>query len=148
VSRGAPYGHFKDKEHLLTQLAIDAWIELAGALERLQTDTRITSVARLEQALLALLRIGRDEPHLYRLMFEPPAGELEVAARAVGRSQDRFLEIVTDVVGVGDARRAGALLLSSAHGIAGMDLSGHLSGEKWNVNAEELMHMLVLAIAS
>ncbi|MGB7235319.1 MAG: TetR/AcrR family transcriptional regulator [Rhodococcus sp. (in: high G+C Gram-positive bacteria)] len=146
VSRGAPYGHFKDKEHLLTQLALDAWGEVTLALDRLIADTAIDPATRLEQALLTLITIGRERPHLYILMFAPPAGDPAVAAQAVGASQDRFLDIVASVVGEQDARRYGALLLSSAQGIANMELSGHLGQEKWNATGEELVATLVQAV--
>ena len=43
VSRGAPYGHFDDKEHLLTQLAIHAWNEVAAPLVRLHGPPRQAS---------------------------------------------------------------------------------------------------------
>jgi hypothetical protein len=51
-----------------------------------------------------------------------------------------------DVVGREDARRYGALLMSSTHGIASMDLSGHLSKEKWNTNARTLVALLADAL--
>jgi hypothetical protein len=50
------------------------------------------------------------------------------------------------VVGDTDARRYGALLMSSAHGIAGLELSGHLAKEKWTVDGDELVRTLVAAI--
>ena len=146
VSRGAPYGHFKDKEHLLTQLALDAWAEVTLALDALIADTAIDPATRLEQALLTLITVGRERPHLYILMFAPPGGDPDVAARAVGSSQDRFLAIVASVVGEQDARRYGALLLSSAQGIANMELSGHLAQKKWNVTGDELVATLVQAV--
>jgi len=40
-------------------------------------------------------------------------------------------------------RRYGALLLTSAHGITGFDLSGHLDLDKWHTNAEELVDTLI-----
>ena len=54
--------------------------------------------------------------------------------------------VVADVVGEPDAIRYGALLMSSAHGIAGMELSGHLSKDKWQVGADQLVRTLVDAI--
>ena len=143
VSRGAPYGHFPDKEHLLVQLAIDAWVDLTGELERLRADPQISPATRLQRALLALIDVGRTQPHLYRLMFSPPSGDTEAVLRAVSRSQGQFLAIVADVVGEREARSYGALLLSSAHGIAGMELSGHLAKDKWQVTSEQLVDMLV-----
>src|SRR4051794_10204081 len=72
VSRGAPCGHFADKEHLLTQLAIDAWHMFTVELRRLQEDARLAPAARLERALLALIKVGRERPHMYALMFRTP----------------------------------------------------------------------------
>ena len=147
VSRGAPYGHFDGKEHLLTRLAIDAWSALADEVEQLRAASGATPSARLEGALLALIGVGRRQPHRYALMFSTPAGDAEAAA-AASRLQDQFLAVVADVVGESDARRYGALLMSSAHGIAGLEISGHLAEETWEVGGEGLVRMLVEAVCS
>lgn len=147
VSRGAPYGHFANKEHLLTALAVNAWNALADQVEQLRADPDATRGARLERALLALIEVGRRRPHLYALMFSTPADDPE-AAGAAGRLEDQFLAVVTDLVGESEALRYGALLMSSAHGIAGLELSGHLAIEKWKVCGEQLVRMLVHAIGS
>ena len=147
VSRGAPYGHFEHKEHMLTELAVNAWNSLADKVERLRADPDASPGARLERALLALIEVGRRQPHLYALMFSTPAGDAE-AAGAAGRLQNQFLAIVADLVGESDALRYGALLMSSAHGIAGLELSGHLTKEKWKVDGEQLVRMQVDAIRS
>ncbi|GAA1955343.1 TetR/AcrR family transcriptional regulator [Amycolatopsis minnesotensis] len=144
VSRGAPYGHFEHKAHLLTELAINAWNSLADTVEQLRD---ATPGARLESALLALIGVGRRQPHLYALMFDTPVDDPEAAA-AASRVENQFLVIVADLVGESDARRYGALLMSSAHGIAGLELSGHLAKEKWQVDGDQLVHMLVDAIKS
>ncbi len=147
VSRGAPYGHFENKEHLLTQLAVNAWNSLADKVEQLRADRDATPSARLERALLTLIEVGRRQPHLYALMFSTPAGDPE-AAGAANRLENQFLTIVADMVGESNALRYGALLMSSAHGIAGLELSGHLPKEKWKVGGEQLVRMLVDAIGS
>ncbi len=146
VSRGAPYGHFENKEHLLTQLAIDAWNDLADTLEHLLADSALSPTVRLERALLALVEVGREHPHLYALMFAAPTGDPQAALDAAGRSQDDFLRIVGSIVGPGDARQYGALLMSSAYGISGMELSGHLAKEKWDVTGNDLIAMVVRSI--
>lgn len=147
VSRGAPYGHFQDKSHLLAELAINAWNSLADNVERLRADVAFSPSTRLETALLALIDVGRQQPHLYALMFNTPAGE-PAAAAASSRLEHQYLAIVADLVGESDAPRYGALLMSSAHGIAGLQLSGHLAKEAWTVNGEQLVRMLVDAIRS
>ncbi|MFI9565687.1 TetR/AcrR family transcriptional regulator [Streptomyces rishiriensis] len=148
VSRGAPYGHFIDKEHLLTQLAIDAWLALAEQLRRLQNDDQLTPATRLKHALLALIEIGRERPHLYSLMFRTPEGDSDALLEAVSGSHSYFLSMVADVVGDREVRRYGALLLSSAHGIASMELSGHLTAEKWDTSGEELVNILISSFQS
>lgn len=146
VSRGAPYGHFANKEHLLTRLAVDTWDALADQVERLRDDDATTPGERLERALLALVEVGRRHPHRYALMYATPADDPESAA-AASRLEDQFLAIVADVVGEPDARRYGALLMSGAHGIAGLELSGHLPKKKWRVDGDELVRMLVDGIS-
>ena len=145
VSRGAPYGHFENKERLLTHLAIDAWNSLADEVEQLRADTEVTPGARLESALVTLIDVGRRQPHRYALMFSTPADDPE-AAVAASRLEHQFLAIVADLVGEPDALRYGALLMSSAHGITGLELSGHLAEEKWKVDGEQLVRMLIDAI--
>ncbi|MCA1187577.1 MULTISPECIES: TetR/AcrR family transcriptional regulator [unclassified Saccharopolyspora] len=142
VSRGAPYGHFKNKEHLLAELAIGAWNSLADEVEGLRADPGVEPAARLERAVLALIEVARRTPHRYALMFSTSAGT-PVAAEAASRLETEYLALVADIVGEPDARRYGALLMSSAHGIAGMELSGHLAKDGWHVSVEQLVRMLI-----
>lgn len=142
VSRGAPYGHFENKEHLLAQLAINAWSSLADDVERLRANVESTSDIRLERAVLALIGVARRWPHRYALMFSTPA-DTPAAREAAGRLEGVFLALVADMVGETDAPRYGALLMSSAHGIAGLALSGHLAKDKWQVSVEQLVRMLI-----
>ncbi|HEX7322084.1 MAG TPA: TetR/AcrR family transcriptional regulator [Mycobacterium sp.] len=142
VSRSAPYRHFADKATLLTVLATNAWRELADALELLAASGRPPGIS-LRAALLSLVSVGRTRPHLYRLMFTTPAGDPALVVRAAERAQDLFLDIVGRIVGRREARRYGALLLASAHGIAGLELSGHLGFDKWQTTAEELIETIV-----
>lgn len=39
--------------------------------------------------------------------------------------------------------RYGGLLLTSAHGIIGLELSGHLSWDKWHATAEDFIELLI-----
>src|ERR1700736_5060729 len=142
VSRSAAYRHFADKEALLTVLATNALSELGDALEVL-VNSDDPPQESLRSALLALITIGRTRPHLYRLMFTTPAGDPIAAVRAAERTQDLFLDIVGRITGPRRARRYGALLLTSAHGITGLDLSGHLDLNKWHTNAEELVDTII-----
>ena len=139
VSRGAPYRHFADKDSLLTAVAAEAWDRLADETRDLRTDAALAPTERLYAAVTGLMAVGRRRPHLYQLMFTAPAGDPTALLRAAGRNQDEFLAIVGELVGDRDARHYGALLLTSAHGIVGMEVAGHLAGEKWGTTAEELI---------
>lgn len=142
VSRSAPYRHFADKEHLLTVLATDAWSELGDDLATLIAAGTAPEQS-LRGALLALIEVARSRPHLYRLMFTTPAADPTAAVRAAERAQDLFLDVVSTVVGPHQRRRYGALLLTSAHGIAGLEQSGHLASDKWQSTAEDLVHLAI-----
>ena len=130
------------KEALLTILATNALSELGDALEVL-ANSDYSPEESLRSGLLSLIAIGRTRPHLYRLMFTTPAGDPTDAIRVAERAQDLFLDIVGRITGPRQARRYGALLLTSAHGITGLDLSGHLDLNKWHTNAEELVDTII-----
>ncbi|GAA2214473.1 TetR/AcrR family transcriptional regulator [Nonomuraea monospora] len=149
VTRGAPYRHFPDKDSLLTAVATEALDRLAQQVRAVRAEG-LPPAGTLHRALSALMTIGRHRPHLYRLMFASPTGDLEAiraAEQAADRAQDEFLAVIGELVGERDTRRFAALLLTSAHGITDMEVSGHLSADKWHVTAEELVSTLVSMIA-
>jgi AcrR family transcriptional regulator len=142
VSRNAPYRHFADKEGLLTAIAVESWDRLAAALGASCAMNAAPST-RLEKALMTFVELGRKRPHLYQLMFVIPKSDPGAGARAASRAQEEFLSIVAAVVGEADARHFGALLFSSAHGIAELEISGHLTEPKWRTTAEDVIATLV-----
>jgi AcrR family transcriptional regulator len=145
VSRSAAYRHFADKEALLNELATNALSELGDVLEVLAAGDDSPEES-LRSALLALVTVGRTRPHLYRLMFTTPSGDTTAAVRVAERTQEKFLEMVGRITGPRRARRYGALLLTTAHGITGLDLSGHLDLDKWHTNAEELIDTIISVV--
>lgn len=170
VSRGAPYRHFTGKDSLLTAIATESWERVADQVHSLRTDTGLSASDRLRGALGTLLAIGRDRPHLYDLLFRRPgrrpedldagldpvrrrlcgpAGDpVAERMRAAGRFQGEFTAIVADLVGEQSARHYGALLLAGAHGIADMELSGHLDPGSLGTTADELVDTLVHMVAN
>ena len=142
MSRSAAYRHFADKDSLLTVLATNAMSDLGDALEVLASRQDSPEMA-LRSALLSLITIGRTRPHLYRLMFNTPTGDPAAAVRAAERAQNLFLDIVGRITGPRRAQRYGALLLTTAHGITGLDLSGHMDLDKWHTTAEELVDTVI-----
>lgn len=148
VTRGAPYRHFPDKESLLIAVGTRAWDALGDRMQALRAEPGLSTAEKVRLGLVALIDIGRLQPHLYKLMFSNPPGDPTALARAAQRSQTEFLAVVADMVGEQDARRYAALLISSANGIAGLEATGQLSDPKWGgVSAGELIDTLVDMIA-
>jgi AcrR family transcriptional regulator len=143
VSRGAPYRHFPDKESLLTAVAAESWDRLADDMHALQADPHLRPDARLRAALAAVVALSREQPHLYRLMFTPPDRDPAAVVRAAQRMCEEFLAIVASVVGQQNSERFAAVLLTGAHGAAGLASSGLLTTDKWHTTAEDLVDTLL-----
>jgi AcrR family transcriptional regulator len=143
VSRGAPYRHFADKEGLLTAVAAEGWQRLGDHMHELQTEVGRSAVDKLRAALNHIITVSRQQPHLYRLMFSPPAGDPTAVVRAAQRLCDEFLAIVAGVAGDDRAERYAAMLLTGAHGAVGLEMSGLLHTDKWQTTAEELTENLL-----
>ena len=146
VTRGAPYRHFPDKEGLLIAVAAEGWQRLGDHMQELQADVDLSSVARLRAALIHVIAVSRQQPHLYRLMFSPPSGDPTAMVRAAQRMCDEFLAIVASVAGDDRAERCAALLLTGVHGAVGLEMSGLLQTDKWQTTAEELTDNLLALV--
>ncbi|MEU0298631.1 TetR/AcrR family transcriptional regulator [Streptomyces sp. NPDC006175] len=168
VSRGAPYRHFTGKDSLLTAVVTESWERIADQVHALRIDPALSASGKLRGALCTLLDVGRNQPHLYQMLFrrhghrpeelgegldrvrrqlcgpgEDPAAD---RVRAAGRFQDEFLAVVADLVGERNRQHYGALLLAGAHGITDMELSGHTGS--LGITAEELVDTLVRMVAN
>ncbi|NTY59429.1 TetR/AcrR family transcriptional regulator [Mycolicibacterium sphagni] len=143
VSRGAPYRHFADKETLLTAVAAESWERVGDHMHALLSDSRLSPTDTLRAALVHVIAVSRRQPYLYQLMFTAPAGDPTAVVRAAQRMCDEFLAIVSAVVGEQDAQRCSAILLTGAHGAAGLEASGLLRTDKWHTDADELVDMLL-----
>jgi AcrR family transcriptional regulator len=143
VSRSAPYRHFASKESLLTELATRAWEELGDDLQSLAENPSLSAPKRLRAMLAALVAIGRSRPHIYRLMFTTPSSDPTAAVRAATRTHNLFVQLVGGVVGTRRALKFAALLLTSAHGITGLELSGHLCFDTWHTDGDAVLELLI-----
>lgn len=146
VSRGAPYRHFADKEGLLTAVAAEGWQRLGDHMHRVHTHVEPRPFGKLRAALIHVITVSRQQPHLYRLMFSPPAGDPTAVVRAAQRMCDEFLAIVADVAGNDRAERYAAILLTGVHGAVGLEMSGLLHTDKWQTTPEELTDNLLALI--
>lgn len=148
VSRGAPYRHFASKEDLLTAVVAESWERIGGQMHALRTDSGRSPGGALRAALEILITVSRERPYLYQLMFTPPAGDPTAVVRAAQRGCDEFLSIVAAVYGERNAQRYSAILLTGAHGAAGLETSGLLQTDKWHTSADELVDSLVAMVAA
>jgi AcrR family transcriptional regulator len=146
VSRGAPYRHFADKNDLLAAVAAEGWQRLGEQFHELRQDQRRTAIDKLRAALAGILTLSREQPYLYQLMFTPPAGDPAAVVRAAERLCDEFVTLVADAVGDQDAQPCAAVLLTGAHGAAGLQQSGLLGTEKWQSTADELVDTLLALV--
>ena len=69
VSPAAPYHHFRDKSELLDALAMEGWDQLA---EQMRVDLALTAPGqdRLVALGIAYVRFSRENPAIYRVMFD------------------------------------------------------------------------------
>jgi len=148
VSRGAAYRHFADKDSLLAAVGAESWDRIADELTHLRNSHAGDDAAHLQSVLDALLAVGRDEPEVFRMMVTLPTQDPEITIQAAGRAQNEFLRIVGSVVGDEQAHLYGAMLLTSAHGIASMTASGHLSPQMSRTTPERLVAALVNLVAN
>ena len=72
VSQTAPYRHFSDKNSLLSELATEAFHELANAL-RTEIQPQRSASDNTYAAGMAYLNYGLHNPEKYRLMFSTTA---------------------------------------------------------------------------
>jgi len=147
VSRGAAYRHFADKESLLAAVGAESWDRIGDELTRLHPTPSTSGADLLLSALNALITVGHDEPEVFKMMFTIPTADPELSIQAAGRAQNEFLRIVSSVVGDEQAHLYGAMLLTSAHGIASMSASGHLSPQMWQTTPNDVVAGLARLVA-
>ncbi len=133
VTRGAPYGHFADKESLLTAVAAEGWERIGDQMHTLRMDSRLSPADKLRAALASVIMVSRQQPHLYQLMFNAPESDPAAVVRAAQRLCDEFLAIVAAVVGEQDAQRYAAILLTARtrHG---------RPGNEWPAQHRQMAH--------
>lgn len=70
----ALYGHFRDKNDLLRAVHDAGFVWLYAEKLDVGTDTKGNALDRLREGGRAYARFALENPALYRLMFDPPAG--------------------------------------------------------------------------
>lgn len=152
VSRSAPYRHFADKNALMRALAERTLRTMAGRI-RAESRGRRDSAHRLRAGCWEYIECALHEPHHYQLVFgdtpiTEPDPSLEEAA-------DDAMTAVTEVVsraqhdGIlrpGATRELAAVVWVLLHGLASLQITGHLHEPRTVDGADHLGDLLDLAL--
>jgi AcrR family transcriptional regulator len=108
VSGPALYRYFASRDELLTELVIDAYHDLAGALA--DTAGQVSSAPAPAQ-LQALARSYRAwalaQPHRYRLLFGPPLPGYDAHAQRLVEAAQQAMNVLAGILpGLGNATQA------------------------------------------
>jgi AcrR family transcriptional regulator len=153
VSRSAPYRHFGDKADLLRALAVQSLTELAARIRR-ETGGK-GSRSDLHRGCAAYLQHALEEPHHYLLIFgdtpiAEPGRELESAADdAMGALFELVERAQADgELGAGPPRELATIVWVLLHGLAQLQITGHLHEPRTIDGDTKLDDLLALALAA
>jgi AcrR family transcriptional regulator len=95
----ALYRYVASRDELLADLVVDAWEDLAGALEHAAEESAGASAAeRLGRIGLAYRAWGTSQPHRYRLAVQTPLGSGEVAPDRVIPAAQRGMAVILEAI--------------------------------------------------
>jgi AcrR family transcriptional regulator len=131
VSQTAPYRHFKDKNHLLSEVATQAFSELYEASYAVVEQNR-TPLQNIQAAGLVYLRYAIDNPEKYRILFGSRIQNRRSYATMVEAGEKSFQILIDQVergIAEGDFIPGCALILANTlwtqvHGAASLILDG------------------------
>jgi AcrR family transcriptional regulator len=95
----ALYRYVTSRDELLADLVVEAWEDLADALERASEQNAGASAARRLGAIgLAYRAWGTAQPHRYRLAIQTPLGSGELAPERVIPAAQRGMTVILDAI--------------------------------------------------
>src|ERR1700761_3922586 len=153
VSPAAPYRHFRDRDELLSSIALRGFEQFEAMLSSAWDDGRPDTVAAFEAVAKAYLAFAREEPAFYSAMFEsglpldlnPVLLAASERAFAVLRAAAERLAALAPPGGP----RLPALMMalhigSMSHGVASLFARGDAARRKLPMSAEDLLEAEVL----
>jgi AcrR family transcriptional regulator len=152
VSPAAPYRHFRDRDELLSSVALRGFNQFEAALARAWDDGRPDTFTALDRLGRAYLDFARNEPAYYSAMFEagiPLATNSELReagdrAFAVLRSAAEKLCGQMPPSGRPPALMVALHIWAMAHGVASLFGRGDAAKRTLPMSAEELLEAEVL----
>jgi AcrR family transcriptional regulator len=132
VSHNAPYRHFRDKDDLMTAVAIEGYRELTEAMEKATRD-RDGALDRLKRAGLGVHRVCLRRPEHVAVMFDAPlkGRRHQESNPAAKQAFSVLVGLVGDAVesrelADGDPLEYAYLAWTMVHGVAKLAITGRL----------------------
>jgi AcrR family transcriptional regulator len=152
VSPAAPYRHFRDRDELLANVALNGFGRFEAALARAWDNGRPDPFAAFDRLGKAYLAFARTEPAYYSAMFEagipletnPDLREVGERAFAVLRSAAEALIAAMPLKTRPPALMMALHVWALAHGIATLFGRGDAARRTLPMSAEELLEAGVL----
>jgi AcrR family transcriptional regulator len=151
VSPAAPYRHFRDREHLLENVALQGFVQLEARLAKAWDQGRPRPLVALDRLGRAYLDFAREEPASYAAMFEagvaftdPELREASDRAFAVLRRAADTLCAAMPAAGRPPALMVALHIWSMTHGVASLFGRGDAARRALPMTAAELLEAQVL----
>src|SRR6202000_105737 len=148
VSPAAPYRHFRDRDELLSSIALRGFEQFEAMLSSAWDDGRPDTVAAFERVGKAYLAFAREEPSFYSAMFESalPVDHnpalLAASERAFGiipAAAERRAALPPPGMPRPPAMMMALHIWSMSHGVASLFARGDAARRKLPMSAEDLL---------
>jgi AcrR family transcriptional regulator len=153
VSPAAPYRHFRDRDELLSSIALRGFEQFEAMLSNAWDDGRPETIAAFERVGKAYLAFAREEPAFYSAMFESglpldlnPAllAASERAFSVIRAAAERLAALAPPGMPRPPALMMALHIWSMSHGVASLFARGDAARRKLPMSAEDLLEAEVL----
>ena len=152
VSRSAPYRHYADKAALMRALAERTLRQIAGWI-RHGAERHQDAWQRVHAGCRAYIDYAVEHPHHYQLVFgdtpiaEPDPGLEEAADDAMSAVSELVAQAQdADLLRPGPTREIATIVWVLLHGLAALQITGHLHEPRTIDGGEHLADLLDLAL--
>ncbi len=153
VSPAAPYRHYRDRDELLVEIAVQGFGVFRDALAKAWYDGRPAPHDALIRMGKAYLRFAKDNPAFYAAMFEAglPTGDYPEMKKAADSAFDVLREAAETVAGTAqdEKDRPPSLMLALhiwalAHGVASLFSRGDGTARALPMEPDDLLEAAIL----
>ncbi len=153
VSPAAPYRHFRDRDELLSSIALRGFEQFEAALNAAWDDGRPDTITAFERVGKAYLSFAREEPAFYSAMFEsglpadanpPLAAAGERAFGIIRAAAERLAALAPPGTPRPPAMMMALHIWSMSHGVASLFARGDGARRKLPMTPDDLLEAEVL----